>query len=384
MDPMRGADQRVALDASLAVILATLGVAEVVVPFATVTGSGSRDLAVVLVLISCLPLVARTRFPLPVLALTTVPWAVMALFTDVPVLLWGGLAPMAVATYSVARHGRGRDAQLGLALTITALALMAAGTEALQSFGQLFFPCLVLLAAWVAGRSIERKHRVAVASLARAAGVAARSREDTLLAIAEERARIARELHDVVAHAVTAMVVQAGAAGQVIDEDPDYARGALNRIRETGAQALEEMRRVVSALRDADEQPLLTPQPGVADLPALVAASGTTTTRVRLVIEGSPRPLAAGMGLAVYRIVQEALTNVHRHARATEVTVSLAYDPEGLQIEVHDDGVGQSVGSSGHGLIGMRERAAVHGGRVEFASSDGFLIRAWLPLGGEA
>ncbi|MDN5764420.1 MAG: sensor histidine kinase [Humibacillus sp.] len=387
MHTLRGADQRVALDATLAVVLAALGVAEVVVPFTTVTGSGSMGLALGLVLISCLPLVLRARYPLPVLLLCTVPWAVTTFVTDVPVLLWGGLVPMALATYSVARHGRGRHAPIGSAVAVTALGLMAIGNEALQSFGQLFFPALVLLAAWVTGHSIERKHRVAVSSIARADGVEARSREDTLLAIAEERSRIARELHDVVAHAVTAMVVQAGAAAQVVEENPDYARGALNQIRDTGAHALDEMRRVVSALRETDEQPSLAPQPGVADLPALVAASGTTTTRVRLVVAGSPPPVSAGLGLAAYRIVQESLTNAHRHAGATEVVVSLAYEPEGMVIEVRDDGVGQavgtSVGRSGHGLIGMRERVAVHGGRIDFSSGDGFLVRAWLPSGGQ-
>lgn len=115
--------------------------------------------------------------------------------------------------------------------------------------------------------------------------------------------------------------------------------------------ALGEMRAVVSALRDDGEQPSLTPQPSVADLPALIAAAGTTATRVRLVVEGSPRPLTAGLDLAAYRIIQEALTNAHRHARATEVRVLLVYEPAGMRIEVHDDGVGQAVGPSGHGLI---------------------------------
>lgn len=384
MDDEPGAGRSVALDAGLAVLVACLGVTEVLVPLSTVTGTGTTGVAVALVLLSCLPLALRRRFPLPVLIVCTLPWGVVGLFTDVLVLFWGGLLPIAIAAYSVARHGRGREPYAGLAVLVVGIAVMGLGNEALQTVGELVFPCLGLVVAWVAGLVIARTHRVANASVRRAAAVEERSREETLLAIAEERGRIARELHDVVAHAVTAMVVQAGAARQVVGEDPDYVRQALNGIRATGSQALEEMRRVVSVLRTEGEDSSLSPQPGLGELPALVAASGTTLTRVQLNVEGSPQPLTAGQGLAAYRIVQEALTNAHRHSRARTVDVSVLYGSGKVRIEVRDDGVGHTTGSHGHGLIGMRERAAAHGGHVEFESGSGFLVRACLPLGAQA
>lgn len=379
-----GADRHLALDAGLAVLVACLGVTEVLVPLSTVTGTGTTGVAVALVLLTCLPLALRRRFPLPVLLVCTLPWGVVGLFTDVLVLLWGALLPIAIAAYSVARHGRGREPYAGLVVLVVGIAVMGLGNEGLRTVGELVFPCLGLMVSWTAGLVIGRTHRVADTSVRRVAAVEARSREETLLAIAEERARIARELHDVVAHAVTAMVVQAGAAQQVVGEDPEYVHEALSGIRRTGSQALDEMRRVVSVLRTDGEDSSLSPQPGVGELPALVAASSTTLTRVQLDVEGSPRPLTAGKGLAAYRIVQEALTNAHRHSRADTVTVSVVYGSETVWFEVRDDGIGHPAGSPGHGLIGMRERAAAHGGHVEFESGNGFLVRAWLPLEAEA
>lgn len=347
MGPVRGVDRELVLDGGLALLVAVLGVTEVLVPLSTMTGSGSSGVAVVLVLLSCLSLAARRRFPLTVLLVCILPWGALALFTDVLVLFWGGLAPIAIAAYSVARHGSGRQPYLGLVAIVVGLALMGVGSDALQSAGQLFFPALVLFVAWGGGLLIARTHRVASISVRRADAAEERSREETLLAIAEERARIARDLHDVVAHAVTAMVVQAGAAQQVVDEDPEYVGRALEGIRQTGSQALEEMRRVVDVLRSHTESHALSPQPGVADLPALVAASGTTSTRVRLDIEGTPRRLTESKGLAAYRVVQEAITNVHRHSGARTVTVKVAYGCDSVRIEIRDDGIGDIAGAAG-------------------------------------
>lgn len=373
-------DRRLAVDTALAGILAALGIAEAAVPFSTVTGQGRVDVAVALVLCCCVPLAVRRTYPLSVVILATLSWGVAGLLTDVLVLFWGALAPMAVAVYTVARVGRGSTPYVGLGVAALGLLLMVSGTEALQSVGELFFPSLVFLVTWLAGWVIGRKDHRFQASERRAEAVAQRSREEALLAIAEERTRIARELHDVVAHAVTAMVVQAGAAEQVMDDDRTLARTALASIRATGSQALDEMRRVVSLLRDAADDPARTHQPGLADLPALVAAASTTSTQVRLAVDGDPRPLAAGRDLAAYRIVQEAVTNAQRHARASQILVRVCYGPDQLALEVRDDGVGQQPGVPGHGLIGMRERAAAYGGTVEISSGAGFTVRATLPI----
>jgi signal transduction histidine kinase len=203
-----------------------------------------------------------------------------------------------------------------------------------------------------------------------------------LAAVAEERTRIARELHDIIAHSVTTMVVQAGAAEQVVDDDPEHVRKALATIRDTGTGALAEMRRVVAVLRDIDEPGELSPQPGVDALPDLVEDARSAGLDATLEVRGEVRPLPGGVDLAAYRIVQEALTNVRRHADATAVRVGLDYSADDVRIEVVDDGVGSSDPSGGHGLVGMRERASLYGGRVEAGAADGagFVVRAVLPV----
>jgi signal transduction histidine kinase len=191
----------------------------------------------------------------------------------------------------------------------------------------------------------------------------------------------------VVAHAISVMVVQAGAAEQVIDDDPEIARRALRTIRSTGTGALAEMRRVVTMLRDSDHLGDLAPQPGVAALPTLLEDARTSGLDVDLRIEGNQRSLPAGVDLATYRIVQEALTNVRRHAAASHVTVMLSYGADKLQVEVRDNGRGARnlATTSGHGLIGMRERAALYGGGVETTSDNGagFTVTAILPVAQE-
>ncbi|MGH3473634.1 MAG: sensor histidine kinase, partial [Aeromicrobium sp.] len=205
------------------------------------------------------------------------------------------------------------------------------------------------------------------------------SREQALQAAADERARIARELHDIVAHSVSVMVVQAGAAQKALD-DPEYVEMALGSIRSTGTTALEEMRRVVALIRDTESPADLQPQPDLASLRTLVTDMDIPTS---LSVEGAERPLSAAVALSAFRIVQEALTNVRRHSSASSVQVTLRYLPGSLEIEVTDDGVGAAVAAGGNGLIGMRERAQMYGGTVAMttAPGEGFKIRAVLPMG---
>jgi signal transduction histidine kinase len=194
-------------------------------------------------------------------------------------------------------------------------------------------------------------------------------------------------MHDVVAHAVSSMVVQAGAAEQLVDEDPTQVRTSLAAIRRTGSDALAEMRRMVVVLRDADGTEGLSPQPGLAALATLVESTNQGDLAVSLEVQGRELVLPAGLDLAVFRIVQEALTNARRHAGATRVDVTLRYLEDMVVAEVRDDGVGcaalTSAGASGgHGLVGMRERASLYGGRVEVGAADGsgFTVRAVLPV----
>jgi signal transduction histidine kinase len=206
-------------------------------------------------------------------------------------------------------------------------------------------------------------------------------------AVADERARLARELHDVIAHGVSVVVVQAAAASDVFDDRPDQARAALTSIERTGREALAELRRVVAVVRPDEEAPAATaPQPGLTDLDALAAQLGTAGLDVVVRHEGPRVPLPAGVELSAYRIVQEALTNTLRHARATTAEVTLRYDADAVEIDVVDDGRAAPVpagAAGGFGLVGMRERASALGGTLDAGPTahGSFRVRARLPFG---
>ena len=223
---------------------------------------------------------------------------------------------------------------------------------------------------------------------ARGEGLLARERElereRTLLAehaVAAERVRIARELHDAVAHSVSLMVVQAHALGALQGAARDAA-GA--QIAEIGRDALTEMHHMLDVLRPGDEAPELAPAPGVRDVAGLVERARGAGIDVALAVEGEPRPLPAGLDLSAYRIVQEALTNVIKHARALRTEVLVSYGPHALELSVLDDGAGAGEGGTpGHGLVGMRERVALFGGTLETGErtdGHGYAVRAVLPL----
>jgi signal transduction histidine kinase len=229
--------------------------------------------------------------------------------------------------------------------------------------------------------------RLVALALALAFGLYVRARADYVeglgeRAIAEERVRIARELHDVVAHNVSLMVVQAQALA--VGTADSEQRTGLTRVAELGRDAMSEMHRMLGLLRIDGAGPAaeLSPQPGVKDLEALLASTRRSGIRVDLAIEGEPRQMPAGVDLSAYRIVQEALTNVIRHAHASRVDVALTYLPEELRVSVTDDGVGTADGAEGHGLVGMRERVALFGGTLETGASShshGYRVFATLP-----
>jgi len=202
-------------------------------------------------------------------------------------------------------------------------------------------------------------------------------------AVVEERARIARELHDAIAHNVSMMVVQAGAERRTLaDESP--TKEVLETVEEIGRSALTEMRRLVAMLRSDDKDPL-TPQPGLRDLPMLATQVRDAGLPVELVVDGDPRELPVGLELSAFRIVQEALTNALKHAGGNaHATVHVSYGADSLELEVVDDGAGSpvTIGGGGHGLVGMRERVALYGGRFEAArrTGGGFAVRVLLPI----
>jgi signal transduction histidine kinase len=220
----------------------------------------------------------------------------------------------------------------------------------------------------------ERERRVSIAERER--DVLARE------AVVEERARIARELHDAIAHNVSMMVVQAGAERRVLDDGQSSTREVLETVEQIGRGALTEMRRLVGMLRGGEDDPL-APQPGLDDLPRLVTQVREAGLPVELEVEGEPRELPVGLELSAYRIVQEALTNALKHAGDARARVRVRYGADSLELEIVDDGAGSPARAAGggHGLVGMRERVALYGGRFEAARrpTGGFSVRVLLP-----
>jgi len=223
-------------------------------------------------------------------------------------------------------------------------------------------------------------------SLQRAEARAAQLELEQREAVVAERARIARELHDVIAHSVSVMTVQAGAAEEMLKRDPALAVEPVRAVQETGRQALVEMKRLVGMLREEDDEIGLAPQPGLADLDRLVKQVREAGLPVEVRIEGEPRPLPLGVDLSAYRVVQEALTNALKHAGRATAIVTLRYGASDVTIEVADDGAGLPKKGGGHGLVGMRERIGVFGGTFAAGPRDtgGFAVSARLPIGGGA
>jgi signal transduction histidine kinase len=251
----------------------------------------------------------------------------------------------------------------------------------------------LILLGWLAGENVKAGRRYdsqhAERAAQHAAAVAAERAEQVSLALAEERAQIARDLHDIVAHAMSVIAVRSGVARMVIDSDPAEARAALAIIETTTRRSLHEMRLLVGVLRNPDDRRAeLSPAPGLDDLEQLVADTAVAGVSAELVIAGTVRPLSPAADVSAYRILQEALTNVVRHAGPTQARVQITYRPGGVSLEVTDDGPGGSAPrpagrpGTGHGLIGMRERATLFGGSLEAGPhGDGFRVLATLPTG---
>jgi signal transduction histidine kinase len=253
-----------------------------------------------------------------------------------------------------------------------------------QDSGNIVPSVVWLVAAWAGGRTV-RSWRHKNAALEIANRQLAEQRElQAQAAVTVERGRIARELHDVVAHNVSMMVVQAGAAARVLSGEQPDVRNALDVIAAAGRETVDEMRTLLGVLRSDDGAVTLKPQPGLADLEHLVDGMREAGLPVTLRIEGTPRPLPPALDLSAFRIVQEALTNSLRHAGPARAEVTVRYENDLVTLEIADTGRGpQGGGGTGHGLVGMRERAALFGGELEAARADGggFTVRARLPLG---
>jgi signal transduction histidine kinase len=331
--------------------------------------------------LTTLPLLVRSRWPIPVLGVVMTGTLVYYSlgYHHGPIALAGMVALFTVATTG----DRLRSLQFGIAVSAAVVGVKAAIKPATLTDGSALGQVAWVTVALLAGEAVRHK-RALFAELVERAQRAEQTREEEARSrVAAERMRIARELHDVVAHGIAMINVQAGVAAHVIDSQPDQAKTALLHIKDASKTALAELRTTLGLLRQEGETEVpIEPAPGLGQLDALVAAARRTGLSVT--VKGEVRPLPPALDLAAYRIAQEALTNVVKHAGATLATVTLTHTDARVVLEVADDGVGVAApfDSGGHGLVGMRERAAAVGGRLVAGPADagGFLVQAELPL----
>ncbi len=385
-----------AADSLLAVAMAAIAVPGLWVdPLPTVDTNRPDAVAVVVVLFQTLPLAWRRRRPCGVLAVTLLATSAH-LVLDYPGT--AGTLGCLIALYSVAAHTERPVAlRAGAASVAVMLGVLLAGMLIDQpevTVDTVIGNLAVFIGAWVLGDSLRTRRAYVAEVEERARRLEADREAAARQAVTEERARIARELHDIVSHSVSVVVVQAAGARRALASHPDRAAGALEAIEATGRQALDEMRRLLGVLRDPSpdgraEAATREPQPGLDRLGALLAECRTAGQHVALVQLGEPRPLPAGIDLSAYRVVQESLTNVRKHAGPAEAEVVLAYQPDSLVVTIRDDGRGAAaltpVGDGqGQGLVGMGERLALFGGELRAGPrvGGGYEVRARFPLDG--
>jgi signal transduction histidine kinase len=345
--------------------------------------AGPRFAMAVLFLLVGFPLIVRRRAPLvPVLLLMTA-IAVQSIATSDAAEGAPLLVPALACAYAVAAYGTRRIAVAGLLVALAGLGVQIAFDPLARTPEQLWAAALFVLlvaAAWLFGFAVQgRREASALQAQTDQAEEAQRA------AITAERVRIARELHDMIAHNVSVVVVQSVAAQGVLDAQPHRAREPLAHIERSGRQALTELRRLLDVMRDQDEpHELREPQPGIAQLITLVDSIRATDLPVTLQVDGEP-PDSAAVGTSVYRIVQESLTNVLKHAGHVPVSVRVSCGAAAVDVVVEDDGPGRGTSGAappGHGLVGMRERVALFGGTFTAGNrvGGGFEVRAHLPL----
>ena len=368
-------------DAALAAALAVTAQLEI---WLTGSVAGSRGIAAPVAVVITGAVAWRRRAPLWAAAVVAVAYAVQELAAG---YLDGAISvnvAIVIALYSVAAYEEVPRAVIGGAL-ILAAAWLGVAQHSDSTVGDYVFSGAVLGATWAFGATMRSRRRQA-AQLENRASVLERERDEKARRAAEEeRARIARELHDVVAHSVGVIVVQAGAERMALGAESERTREVLGAIERTGRDALAEMRRLLGMLRKDNAELALAPQPSLGRIDALVGKMNEAGLPVDLEIKGTPSDLPPGVDLAAYRIVQEALTNALKHAGPAHARVLISYGLDQVELEVSDDGGGPALAAApaGHGLVGMRERAALYGGVLESGrgTTGGYVVRARLPLG---
>jgi signal transduction histidine kinase len=360
--------------------------------------STSLWLSVPAVEVLVLPLVLRRRFPFAAPAAFWLLAAALTFVDGVLVPFVGSLGVIGLATAFLLGNLRdGRKAGIGLAIVVGCILAVVANIPSPQSISDYVFISLRFIVSWVAGYALRERAEQAEAAEIRAvlaerereaaemrASFAEREREAAArVAVAEERSAIARELHDIVAHAMSVMVLQVGAVRHRLPQNRIEDKQALGRVEQAGRTALAEMRRLLGAMRSNADGVALGPQPGLDSLDALLDDLRGAGLPVHLQLEGEALPLPRAIDLSAYRIVQEALTNTLKHAHASQADVTVRYQPHHVELEVRDDGDGAtSNGGPGHGLVGIRERVKIYGGQMTAgpATDGGFVLTARLPV----
>jgi len=376
-------------DALVALVLASTSVATVLTGVPAF--GGLEWLALLLALCSTLPVAVRRRWPIPVAGILLFATGADLLAAAPHEAALQPYVALVLAGYSVGSHAEGRySLLLPACLAVAALPVFAFALADDQSLGNEITSYVWLVAAWGTGRVVRGLRRTTRELEAANAELAEHREVVAQAAVAVERGRIAREIHDVIAHNVSMMVVQAGAAARVLEADEPRVRSALETIAHTGRQTVDEMRSLLGILRSDDQATAdRSPQPGLADLGSLADGLRRSGISVDWRVEGECRPLPQALDLSAYRIVQEALTNSLKHARGACARVVVRYDERVLALEITDSGGGRPDArvadapgtGGGHGIVGMRERAALFGGELTAVPTpDGFRVTATLPL----
>jgi signal transduction histidine kinase len=324
-----------------------------------------------------LPLAWRRRWPVAVFCSV----GLSAFITPTP--YFTVIAAM-IAMYAVGLYSQHEILALGLLFALALLLILRYQNPAPSIPGQ-FFPFVILIISWLFAWAVRQQQNVAEAYRQRSVSLESEQEQATRAARAEERRRIAREMHDVIAHSVSVMVVQAGAARSVLDSAPEEATNALLAVETTGRDTLAELRGLLGVLSDHDDSGALVPQPGLEQFEALIERVTAAGLNVAVQTSGEVRPLSSGLSLTAYRVLQEALTNALKHADHARAEVILTYTDESLKLEILNSGSNGAVPNrepGGHGLVGMRERVELFGGRLESGPrlGGGYAVRAWLPL----
>jgi signal transduction histidine kinase len=337
----------------------------------------------VLAMVTLTPLLARRVFPLGAITVMCLGYLGIGVVGDPEQSTFPLILGVLVGAYSLAAYGTPRNALLGAAVIFVTGVVLSSITFAQQTLVDALVPGLFVAGAWIIGKEVHRQRQRASELADRTALLARTHQLEMAAAVTTERTRIARELHDVVAHAISVMGIQAGAARRTLAPGQMAQREALLDVERLGREALTEMQRMLGVLRTGEDEQAADPLPNITGISALAEDARRAGVEVEVDVAGEPERLPAGLQLTAYRIVQEALTNVRKHARASRVDLTIARYGEHLEVSIADDGEGVTgVPEPGNGLIGMRERVAMHHGTLYAGPGEGqgFLVRVRLPV----